>query len=201
MIGGPQLGATSMGHLSRTQKSHSTSEKKLKAYACEHEQEVQARTHELSEALEQQTATSQVLQVISGSPGELKPVFETMLENATRLCGAQFGTLNVCDGNVFRNAAVHNVPPAYAAMQNVPIRPHPGSAHAEVVRTKRPVQIEDARATQPYLEGVQGWWPPSISVAFAPISPCRCSRTMCCSERSPSSARRCAHSLTNRSSW
>src|SRR5262249_9364775 len=68
--------------------------------------EVQARTRELTESLEQQTATSEVLGVISRSPGELKPVFETMLANATRLCGAKFGTLNLYDGDVFRNAAV-----------------------------------------------------------------------------------------------
>src|SRR5262249_16380730 len=74
-----------------------------------------------------------------------------MLENATRLCGAKFGTLNLYDGDVFRNAAVYNVPSAWR--QDAPFRPHPGSAHAEVVRTKRAVQIEDARASQPYLEG------------------------------------------------
>ena len=84
----------------------------------------EAREH-LSESLEQQTATSEVLRVISSSPGELKPVFEAMLANATRLCGAKFGTLNLYDGDVFRNAAVYNVPSAFAAMQDVPFRPHP----------------------------------------------------------------------------
>jgi GAF domain-containing protein len=115
--------------------------------------EVQARTRELSESLEQQTATSEVLGVISSSPGELQPVFETLLANATRLCGAKFGTLNLYDGDVLRIAAVFNVPPAYAAMKNVALRPHPRSAHAEIVRTKRAVQIEDIRAMPPYLEG------------------------------------------------
>ena len=123
-------------------------------------EQLEARTRELaeargqlSEALEQQKATSEVLQVISRSPGELQPVFESMLANATRLCGAKFGTLNLYDGDVFRNAAVYNVPSAFAAMQDVPFRPHPRSGHAEVVRTKRAVQFEDARALQSYREG------------------------------------------------
>jgi hypothetical protein len=120
---------------------------------AELEKKLEARMRELNEALEQQTATSGVLQVISRSPGELKPVFEIMLANATRLCGAKFGTLNLYDGDVFRIAAVHNAPSAFAAMQNVPFRPHPRSGHAEILRTKRPVQIDDIRAMPPYLEG------------------------------------------------
>src|SRR5262249_36458621 len=69
--------------------------------------------------------------------------------NATRLCGAKFGTLNLYDGDVFRNAAVYNVPSRFAGVQN-PFRPHPGSVHAEVVRTKRAVR---ARAMTAYPEG------------------------------------------------
>ena len=116
--------------------------------------QVTARTRELSESLEQQTATSEVLQVISSSPGELEPVFQAMLASANRLCGAQFGMLNLYDGEAFRHAALHNVPPAYVETwrQHV-MRPHPKSGHAEVVKTKRVVEIEDLRAQRPYLEG------------------------------------------------
>jgi two-component system NtrC family sensor kinase len=67
--------------------------------------EVQARTAELSESLEQQTATSEVLRVISSSPGELEPVFEAMLANATRICEAKFGVLFRCDGDMFHATA------------------------------------------------------------------------------------------------
>ena len=74
--------------------------------------EVQARTRELAEALEQQTATSEVLQVISSSPGELEPVFQAMLENAIRICQATFGNLYLREGDAFHIAAAHNTPPA-----------------------------------------------------------------------------------------
>src|SRR5262249_36865682 len=69
--------------------------------------------NELRESLQQQIATSEVLQVISSSPGELKPVFDTILANATRLCDAKFGLLNLYDGDKFRQVALYNVPPAY----------------------------------------------------------------------------------------
>ena len=114
--------------------------------------EVQARTRELSEALEQQTATSLVLQVISSSPGELEPVFEAMLANATRLCGAKFGILNLYDGEAFTNAAFHGVPEALHARLHELIRPHPRSGLAEIARTRQVVQIEDITARLPYRE-------------------------------------------------
>src|SRR3989442_1639861 len=71
------------------------------------EKKVEQRTHELSESLDQQTATSEVLRVISSSPGDLKPVFETMLANATRLCQAKFGNLFLREGGMFRAVAIH----------------------------------------------------------------------------------------------
>src|SRR5215510_1898394 len=77
----------------------------------------QQRTRELSESLEQQTATSEVLRVISSSPGKLEPVFQAMLENAVRICNAKFGTMVLREGDAFRTVALHNAPPAYAELR------------------------------------------------------------------------------------
>jgi two-component system NtrC family sensor kinase len=116
--------------------------------------QVQARTRDLAESLEQQTATSEVLQVISASPGELEPVFQKMLENATRICGANFGTMGLYDGDSIHTVALYNVPDAYASTQmHVPIRPHPKSGLGTIVRTHQVVHIEDVRTQAPYLEG------------------------------------------------
>src|SRR5262249_1262662 len=73
----------------------------------------QQRTRELSESLEQQTATSEVLKVISSAAGEPKPVFDAILENATRICEAAFGSMLLCEGDVYRRATVHNAPPEF----------------------------------------------------------------------------------------
>src|SRR5215510_3319093 len=108
--------------------------------------EVQARTRELSEALEQQTATSEVLQVISTSSGELEPVFETMLANAVRICEATFGNMYLCDGEVFRIAAAHNTPtPLLEHRRRVPLQ-RPTSAFGRMVRTKEVVHVADLLA-------------------------------------------------------
>jgi two-component system, NtrC family, sensor kinase len=107
--------------------------------------EVQARTRELTEALEQQTATSEVLQVISSSPGELEQVFQSMLENAVRICEANFGILFRYDGEVFNTAALVGVPRAYAEfLQSGPHRfeDTPGGRAA---RTRQVVHVEDLR--------------------------------------------------------
>ena len=77
------------------------------------------RTVDLTEALEQQTATSDVLQVISSSPGDLEPVFTTRLENATRICDAKFGNVYLWDGDVLRLVAAHNTPPALSVRQRM----------------------------------------------------------------------------------
>ena len=116
--------------------------------------EVQARTTELTESLQQQTATSEVLQVISSSQGNLEPVFQMMLEKATHVCGANFGTMNLWDGESFNIAARHNVPAAFAAWrQRTPIRPHPESGLAIVIRTHQVAHFHDLRCGPAYLAG------------------------------------------------
>jgi signal transduction histidine kinase/uncharacterized membrane protein len=110
--------------------------------------------NELRESLQQQTATAEVLGVISSSPGQLEPVFEAMLANATRLCDAKFGTLSLYDGDAFRNVALHNVPPAYTDIRlREPFRPHPKAGLAHVARTKQISHTDDLRTQPPYLEG------------------------------------------------
>ena len=108
-------------------------------------EEVQARTRDLSESLEQQTATSEVLQVISSSAGELKPVFETMLESAVRICGAKFGNLLLVEGDAFRHVALHGAPQAYLEerRREPVIRPRPGSDLDRIRSTKQIVHVAD----------------------------------------------------------
>jgi signal transduction histidine kinase len=108
----------------------------------------------LAEALEQQAATSEVLQIIANSPGELEPVFQAILSNAVRLCEAKFGIMYLREADAFRTVATYNAPPAFvqARMRGL-LRPHPDMALGRVVTTKQAVQIADIRATQAYTEG------------------------------------------------
>src|SRR5262249_35557197 len=109
--------------------------------------------NELRESLQQQTATSEVLQVISSSPGELGPVFDALLANAIQICDAKFGTLYLREGNAFRAAAILNSPPAYAQMRRRgPVRPGPGTALGRMLKTKQAVHIPDITADQGYID-------------------------------------------------
>ena len=103
--------------------------------------------NELREALQQQTATSEVLQVISSSPGDLEPVFEAMLERATRICDAKFGTLYRREGDGFRITAMHHAPAAFVEerRRNPVVYPRPGTILGDAAATRRAVQIEDLR--------------------------------------------------------
>ena len=117
-------------------------------------EEVQARTAELSESLEQQTATLKVLEVISASPGELKPVFDTMLANATRICEAKFGTLMLREGDGFRAVALHGGTAAYAEerQRDPVIRPGPNVPVARAASTKQVQHVVDMRTEHAYAE-------------------------------------------------
>jgi GAF domain-containing protein len=117
----------------------------------------QQRRRELSEALEQQTATSEVLRVISSSPGELRPVFDAMLSNAVRLCEAKFAMLFLKEGDEFRAVCTLDVPRAWAEwLAKNPIRAHPLIPMGRAASTKQPVHVADARTDQSYLEGLPG---------------------------------------------
>ena len=109
---------------------------------------------ELRETLERQTATSEVLKVISSSPGELEPVFQAMLENATRICEANFGTLLLCEGDALRAVALHGGEKAYAdeRRRNPVFRPSPNVPVARAVRTKQVEHVTDLRTEQAYIE-------------------------------------------------
>jgi two-component system NtrC family sensor kinase len=116
----------------------------------------QARTRELSESLEQQTATSEVLKVISSSPGELEPVFNAMLSNATRICEAKFGTLYLRDADGFRAvAATRDAPPAYveARKRELRLQPSPDGPLGRAATTKQVVRIADIMELQSYRDG------------------------------------------------
>jgi GAF domain-containing protein len=115
--------------------------------------ELRQRTDDLSEALEQQTATSEVLQVISSSPGELEPVFDAVLANATRICGAKFGTLYLYDGDAFRATAFHNAPAAFIAQRTRgPLHPPPDSTLGRAAATKQAAQVVDSTTRESYLQ-------------------------------------------------
>src|SRR5262245_7699699 len=108
-------------------------------------------TRELSEALEQQTATSTVLQVISNSPGELEPVFQALLANATRLCNASYGAMWLTEGDRLRNAAFHGTLPAAYIEQWRSATVGRTAPMGRVAQSRKPLQIRDLREDQTYL--------------------------------------------------
>ena len=105
---------------------------------------------ELREALDQQTATAEVLQVINSSPGDLAPVFEAMLDKALRLCEAAFGILLTFDGETLRTVSFRNVPKGLADYMSEPLRPDPDTALGRVVRERCTIHIEDNATADPY---------------------------------------------------
>jgi GAF domain-containing protein len=144
------------GLRSKTTKAR-THDNRIRESRAEFEQELEARTRELSEAREQQAATSEVLSIISRSPGELEPVFDAMLENATRICGAQYGHLWLAEGSRFRAVAIHGLPAAFAEqLRREPVIDPPAQAPiSRVARSKEIVHVADITTEEVYREGYQ----------------------------------------------
>ena len=115
--------------------------------------------NELRESLERQTATAEVLSVISRSPGDLSPVFESILQNATRICDANFANLELNENGTFRIGAMYNAPAAFAEQrQRAPmIRPHPKGVIAHIIATKQAFQCADLLEHPAYKEGAPGF--------------------------------------------
>jgi two-component system, NtrC family, sensor kinase len=126
-----------------------------KSSAADATERIALLTRERDEALEQQTAISEVLGVIAESSGQLEPVFNAMLKNAVRVCGAKFGMLNLYEGNGFRTVAMHAVPRAFADKRRREpfFRVAPGSPMDHIVRTRQAARIADITTVQGYIEG------------------------------------------------
>src|SRR5262249_968845 len=115
--------------------------------------ELRQRTNDLSESLEQQTATSEVLKVISSSPGELEPVFNTILANATRFCEAKLGHLFMREGPIFRAVAIYSKESHVDLRRNpvLDVRDNPGTPIDTLFKTKQVVHIPDLRTDRSYI--------------------------------------------------
>jgi signal transduction histidine kinase len=115
------------------------------------ETEVAGLKHDLKEALAQQTATSEVLKVISSSTGDLQPVFDQILEKATGVCGAEFGLMGLFDGDMYRRVASYNIPQAFEASAPRERRPDPDTPTGIVGRTGQVVRIDDLSQSELYF--------------------------------------------------
>jgi GAF domain-containing protein len=122
--------------------------------ATRQETKVAQLARERDEASEQLSAASEIFKVISLSPGDLKPVFDAILKNATRICAARFGTLWLAEGDGLRAVAVYNAPPGFAELRRGTLaRPSPKTAVGRVLTSKKPVQVVDIAADAAYAEG------------------------------------------------
>src|SRR5262245_56211080 len=140
------LGATSMGQPGRTQKSQAASEKKLKAYACELEQKLEARTRELAEAREQQTATSEVLRVISNSPTDLQSALQAIAESAARLLDVTDADIMRLEGDGLKLVARHGSSRQWSVGTVRPINRNWVTGRAVIDRTS--IHIPDLQAAE-----------------------------------------------------
>jgi len=128
---------------------------------AELQEQLDIRTHERDEALEQQAATAEVLKVISSSTGKLEPVFQTILENSITICEAKFGMFWLTEGHSFRCVALHGTSPAFTELRRREPIFHPNptllSPLGRIARSKQLVHVADCRAEQAYLEGDPGF--------------------------------------------
>jgi GAF domain-containing protein len=140
----------------RSSAARTANQPKLSVSDLQEQCKRQAR--ELDEAREERAALAEVLRVISTSSGELQPVFQALLENATRICEAKFGAMYLYEAGAFRIVAMHNAPPAFAEMRSREpvVRPSSATGLARVARTKRVVHVADMRAERPYRERHSG---------------------------------------------
>src|SRR5271156_4906169 len=146
---GPPMSATPESTLADPQQIIAELQRQLAACRAERD-----------EALHRETATAEVLQVINSSPGDLAPVFDTILEKAHALCGASHGTLVTYDGEYFRAVATHELPASFADLLRQPFRPEPASPQAQLLRGERLVHMPDASE----LHGL-GWDGPRTRAA------------------------------------
>ena len=144
-----KLAKTRHGKTTKPKSSNApTAARQRSSSVVDLQEQLEARTRQLNEAIERENAAAEVLRVISSSPGELAPVFDSILANAVRLCEASFGNLLLYEGDVFRHVALHNAPPAWAAkQQRDPVAPR-GTARFlySVADTKQIVHVADLAA-------------------------------------------------------
>ena len=127
--------------------------RRSKPSAADANEKIALLEHRLRESLQEQTATSEVLKVISSSPNDLEPVFQAVLANATRICGAKFGTLYLYEGDAFYATAFHNAPLAFVeARKNRPLHPAPNSTLGRAAKTKQVAQILDSTKGEAYRQ-------------------------------------------------
>jgi len=133
--------------------------------ASDLKKQLDERTRELAEAREQQTATAEVLQVISSSPGQLKPVSDAILRNAVRICGAKYGMISLCKGEEVLSVAMYGVEPAIVEkLQGKLRRPGPNTAAGRLMRTKAAVHIADVRTEPGFFDTPVGFDGPGLAM-------------------------------------
>src|SRR5262245_1216426 len=163
---GPNRQARGRSRISRSSRTKTATRVRRKGDSRDDLQaKLKARERELVESFERQAATAEVLQVISSSPGDLNPVFDTMLAKAVRICGARFGLMFVREADGFRAVALHGVPPAFAKerRRNPIIRPPPGSTLGGALARKRPIQTPDVLKIANYFDAPPGFDPPQLT--------------------------------------